>query len=154
MEVLLERKWFKPTYTIGQWYIDGEELWDSLEDKDRGLTQDMPTTEIYKKKVFGQTAIPKGRYRIRMDIVSPKFKNRSWAIPYGGKIPRIMDVPAFDGICIHPLNSPADTNGCPGVGKNKVKGKILDSVKSWKEMMDDYLVPAAQRGEEIWLTIE
>lgn len=154
MELLLIRRWPKPTYTIGVLYVDGVKFSETLEDKDRGLTQDMPTTEIYKKKVYGYTAIPKGRYRIDMDTVSPKFKNRNWAVPYAGKIPRLVDVPCWTGVLIHPLSTPNDSLGCVGVGENKVKGKIINSQKTFFRLMDEYLVPAHKKGEEIWLTIK
>ena len=153
MELFVERKWKKPTYTIGNLYVDGIYLCNTLEDKDRGLTQDMPTTEIYKKKCYGQTAIPSGRYRLRMDIVSPKLKNKSYAIPYGGKLPRFENVPCYSGVLIHPGNSPADTLGCLLVGRNTVKGKVMESQKTFLKLMDEYLVPAHKRGEEIWITL-
>lgn len=154
MELLLIRRWPKPTYCIGALYINGVRFHETLEDKDRGLTQDMPTTEIYKKKVYGQTAIPKGRYRVEMNIVSPKFKTRNWAVKYDGRVPRIMDVPCWDGVLIHPLQTPNETLGCIGIGENKVRGKIINSQKTFFELMDNYLEPARLRGEEIWLTIK
>lgn len=153
MELLVERKWKKTTYTIGRLYVDGAFLSNSLEDKDRGLLQGMPTTEIYKRKVYGSTAIPKGRYKVRIDIVSPKFKSRNWATPYGGKIPRLEGVPGFDGILIHPGSSPQDTYGCILVGANTIVGRLTSSQKTFFELMDNYLVPAYKRGEEIWITI-
>lgn len=154
MELLVKRKWFKPTYTIGWLYVNGVRLCDTLEDKDRGLTQDMSSIDIIKKKVYGSTAIPKGRYKIDMNTVSPKFKNRSWAAKYGGRVPRVMDVPCWEGVLWHPLNNPNETHGCLGPGENKIKGKIINSQKWFFTLMDDYLEPARKRGEEIWLTIE
>lgn len=154
MEILLQRKYPKNTYTIGKISIDGSTpICDALEDKDRGLTQSMPTSEIYKKKCYGSTAIPRGRYRINMNTVSPKFKNRKWAIPYGGIIPRLEGVPAFDGVLIHPGNTPADTYGCILPGWNTVKGKVMNSTKAFDMLMKDYFLPAKARNEEIWITI-
>ena len=154
MELKVERKWKKPTYTIGNLYVDGVFLCNVLEDKDRGLTQDMSTVEIYKKKVYGQTAIPKGRYRVNLDTVSPKFKSRSWAVKYGGRVPWIEGVPGFDRILIHPLTTPNETSGCVGIGENRVKGKILNSQRAYFDLMDFYLEPARERKEEVWITIE
>lgn len=154
MELKVERKWKKPTYTIGNLYVDGVFLCNVLEDKDRGLTQDMPTTEIYKKKVYGYTAIPKGRYHIGMNRISPKFKNRGWAVKYGGRVPHIENVPCWEGVLFHPLNNPNESLGCIGVGENKVVGKIVNSQKTFFKLMDEYLEPARLRGEDIWLTIE
>lgn len=154
MELTLKRKYFKPTYTIGKLYVNGAAVCDTLEDKDRGITQDMPTTEIYKKKVYGQTAIPKGRYRINMDTASPKFGDRLWARPYGGKVPTIEDVPGFSRVLIHVGNTPADTDGCILPGWNKAKGMVLDSTRAFYDLMDKHLVPAHNRKEKIWLAIE
>lgn len=154
MELTLKRKYFKPTYTIGKLYVNGVYTCDTLEDKDRGLTRDMPTTEIYKRKVYGATAIPKGKYRVDMDTVSPRFGNRPWARPYGGKLPRLVNVPCWEGVLLHVGNSPADSTGCVLPGFNKAKGKVLDSTRAFYDLMDKHLVPAHNRKEEIWLTIE
>lgn len=63
MEVLIDRAWKKDGYTISRLYVDGELFGcNTLEDADRGLRQDMQLEEIKKKKVYGQTAIPRGSY--------------------------------------------------------------------------------------------
>lgn len=154
MELFVKRRWKKPTYTIGELYVDGVRLFNTLEDKDRGLTQSTPTTEIYKKKVYGQTAIGTGRYRVNLDTVSPKFKSRSWAVKYGGRVPWIEGVPGFDRILIHPGTTPNDTAGCILIGENKQKGKVLNSQRAFFDLMDFYLEPARERKEEVWITIE
>ena len=41
MEILVERKWKKPNYTIGVMSIDGKRLCETLEDPDRGLKDSM-----------------------------------------------------------------------------------------------------------------
>lgn len=154
MELVLERKWYRDTYTIGKLSVNGVVVCDTLEDKDRGLHQNMSLNEINRIKVYGETAIPKGRYYIDMDTVSQKFKNRVWAKPYGGKLPRLLSVPGWSGVLIHVLNSPEDSLGCIGVGQNKEVGKILNSTVTFYMLMDSYLVPAHFRGEEIWITIK
>lgn len=153
VELVIERRYFKPTYTIGYWYANGTRRWNALEDKDRGLTQDMPTYELYKKKTYGATAIPRGRYRVRLSY-SPKFASREWGKKYGGLVPEVLEVPAFVGIRIHPGTDCNSTSGCPLIGWNTIKGKLTSSVKSYYELMDEYLMPAHKRGEEIWLTIK
>ena len=70
MKLTLKRIYTCSTYTIGHLYADGEYLCDTLEDCDRGLTDKMTVEEISKKKVYGQTAIPKGNYEIDMDEIS------------------------------------------------------------------------------------
>lgn len=154
MELKVKRKAFEKGYTIGDLFVDGKFVSNTLEDCDRGLTQDMPLEEIKSKKVYGKTAIPTGTYEVDMNIVSPKFKDRSWAKLYGGKVPRLVNVKGFDGILIHPLNKASESLGCIGVGKNNVVGMITDSANTFKKLMDDYLIPAKNRNENITITIE
>ncbi len=127
----------------------------TLEDTDRGRRQDMPLEEIKRRKMYGKTAIPAGRYRVALRV-SPKFKSRAWAQPYGGKLPYIQDIPGWAGVCFHPLNTPEESLGCIGVGMlhSGIRGRIFDSVAAFRDLMDYYIWPAYLRGEEIWLTIE
>lgn len=104
MEITVERIAKKPTYTVGKMYVDGTYLCDTLEDTDRGLKQGQSLGYIASHKVKGWTAIPEGRYRVVTDVVSPKFKDRSWARPYGGCVPRLLDVPGFEGVLVHCLH--------------------------------------------------
>lgn len=154
MELKLIRKEKEANYTIGDLFVNGILFSQTLEDKDRGLTQDMPLEEIQTKKVYGKTAIPKGTYDIDMNTVSPKFKDRSWAKPYGGKIPRLVNVPGFDGILVHPLNNASESLGCIGCGKNSIKGMITDSTRTFHTLMSKFLLPAKVQGERITITIE
>lgn len=141
------------TYSIGHLTVDGVYECDVLEDTDRGLTSDMPEELIKLKKVYGKTAIPKGEYLIDMNTVSPKFKDRSWAKFCDGKLPRLIDVPGFDGVLIHVGNKPEDTLGCLLVGLNKVKGQVIGSTETFTRLYNKMLV-AHKRGEKITLVIE
>ena len=154
MELKVIRKAKTPEYTIGKLYIDGRLFCDTLEDCDRGLTQDMPLEEIKAKKVYGKTAIPTGTYEIDMNTVSPKFKDRSWAKPYGGKLPRLVNVPGYEGVLIHVGNTSESTSGCLLVGKNSVKGMVTDSTRTFMSLMSKHLLPAKVKGEKITITIE
>lgn len=115
MKVLVKR-WKGENYSIGELSVDGRYLMDTLEDKDRGLTSDMTLEEIKSIKKYGETAIPTGTYKVNMNVVSPKFKDRSWAKPYGGILPRLENVKGFEGVLIHVGNKPEDTLGCILVG--------------------------------------
>ena len=53
MKITVERTFRGPKYTIGHLYIDGKYFCDTLEDPDRGLTQEMSLQEIKKIKVKG-----------------------------------------------------------------------------------------------------
>ena len=154
MELKVKRVAKKNEYTIGRLYIDGKYVSDTLEDCDRGLTQDMPLEEIKAKKVYGKTAIPTGTYEIDMNTISPKFQARSWAKPYGGKLPRLIGVKGFEGVLVHVGNTADNSSGCLLVGKNSIKGMVTDSTKTFMSLMSKYLLPAKLRGEKITITIE
>lgn len=154
MEITVKRIAKKATYTIGKLYVDGKYVSDTIEDKDRGLTDDMPLELIKTKKVYGETAIPTGTYKLDMNTVSPKFKDRSWAKPYGGKVPRLLNVKGFEGVLLHVGNTASNSSGCLLCGKNTVVGMVTDSTNTFKKLMDNYLIPAKKRGENITITIE
>lgn len=153
MKLLLKRKYKKSDYTIGDLYINDELFSSTLEDRDRELSDNMSEEEIRNKKIYGETAIPTGTYIIDMDTISPKFKSRSWAIPYLGKIPRLLNVKGFEGILIHPLNVATESRGCIGVGCNPQRGKIFASVFYFNKLMK-LLLEAHNKNEIITITIE
>lgn len=70
-----------------------------------------------KEKIYGETAIPAGTYKVTLEH-SPRFKR---------KLPYLHDVPHFIGILLHNGNVPEHSHGCILVGKNSVKGKVLES---------------------------
>ena len=149
MKILVKRIAKKSKYTIGKMYIDGQYICDTLEDADRGLNQNMSLKEINNKKVYGETAVPTGTYKVDMNTVSPKFKSRTWAKPYGGKLPRLVLVPGYDGVLIHPGNKAKDTLGCILVGENKAVGQVLNSQVTFKKIMS-----ILTKGTNITITIE
>lgn len=153
MELTLERRWPKADYTIGAFFVDGVRHHETLEPTDRGLTQDMPISKIRRIKVYGKTAIPKGRYKVDMNTVSPRFKNRIWAKKYGGIVPRLLAVPCWSGVLIHPGTDQSSTSGCIIVGENKVKGKVMNSAKTFEKLMD-ILIFAHNNNEDIFITIK
>ena len=150
MNLVLKRIYKGTNYTIGNLYINNSKFCDVLEDTDRGLSQDMPLEVIQNTKVYGKTAIPVGKYKINMNIVSPKFKDRAWAKPWSGKLPRLEDVPGYEGVLIHVGNKPEDTLGCILVGENKVKGQVVNSTATFNKLMSIL----TKANEEIFITIE
>ena len=153
MRLKLIRRYKKDTYTIGKLLVDGAFFCNTLEDKDRGLTQDMPLPVIKAAKVYGETAIPAGVYDIDMETRSPKYAGVEWYRKLnGGYMPTICEVPGYTRVLIHPGNTPLDTMGCVLVGQNKVKGQLVNSratfAKLYKLMKD-----AHDRGEDITLQI-
>jgi len=154
MNLRLKRRYKGQSYTIGDLYVNGVKVCETLEDRDRFITSDMAECQIQRAKVYGMTAIPYGTYRIDMDAVSPRFRYRSWAQPYDGKLPRLRNVPGFEGVLIHVGNTPLDTLGCILVGWNRIKGQVVDSTKAFNLLMTQYLLPAHAAGEAIIITVE
>ena len=152
MELKIERKWKKADYCIGVLYIDNVRFCETLEDTDRGLSSEMPVGKINQLKLYGVTAIPRGRYRVVLSV-SQKFKTKTWAKKYGGLVPELLDVKGYSGVRIHPGSNASSTSGCPLVGRNKVVGGLVDSQKTYYALMDEYLLPAHKAGEEIYITI-
>ena len=153
MELTLKRIAKKLDYTIGRLYVDGAYVCDTLEDTDRGLRDTWSEAVIIRKKIYGRTAIPTGTYHVDMETYSPKFGNRIWARNYKGRIPRLLGVKGYNGVLIHVGNTHNDTEGCILVGRNKVVGKVLESTAAFRDLMDNHLLPAKERGEEITITI-
>lgn len=153
MELKLKRKAKRDTYVIGDLSVNEVYFSNTLEDTDRGLTSDMTDEQIEQIKQKGITAIPTGRYKVVMNIQSPKFSKYKQYEFCDGYLPRLVDVPGFEGILIHIGNYPKDTDGCILVGKNTVKGAVMESTATFKELYD-ILKNADEAGEDIYITIE
>ena len=150
MELELRRIARRDTYTIGRLSIDGVYFCDTCEDKDRGLRQDLPVSVNQARKVRGQTAIPTGRYRVTLGVKSPKFGTRKEYAFFNGYLPRLLNVPAFDGVLIHIGNTARDSAGCILVGRNTQVGKVLKSTVTFWEL---YSRLQDAKGERIFITI-
>lgn len=143
MKILLKRSYKGALYTIGKLYIDGKYFCDTLEDPVRDLPTNCPNTPkgkdcACKEKAYGNTAIPAGEYKITMEM-SPRFKK---------VLPRLHNVQHFIGILMHSGNDHEDTHGCILVGKNKIRGKVLDSVATTNE-----LCAILEKEKEISITV-
>jgi hypothetical protein len=136
MKLLLKRIALRDTYTIGKLYIDNHYFCDTLEDKVRDLNKDGDLNDVGEGKVAGQTAIPYGTYKVTMDVQSPKFSQRASYAWCKGYLPRLLNVPHFDGIMIHSGNDATHTAGCILVGENRVKGQVLNSMNTLKRLYD------------------
>ncbi len=122
MKITVNRIFKGSTYTIGKLYIDGVYECDVIEDVVREMPATCPNTPrgiacTCKEKVYAETAIPAGTYRVTMEY-SPRFKR---------KLPYLHNVQHFIGILIHSGNDQGHSAGCIIVGRNKVKGKVLES---------------------------
>lgn len=151
MKLLLKRIALKPTYTIGWLYIDGQKVCDTIEDAVRDLNKN-GQFDNGEKKVYAETAIPYETYDITLKIQSPKYKDRAQYKFCDGYLPRLLNVPEFDGILIHIGNTAEDSAGCILVGENKEVGKVLNSTATFRRVYD-MLKTASDRGEPIQIEI-
>lgn len=151
MKLYLHRTLLRPDYTVGKLYVDGAFFCDTLEDKDRNLySGDKNLTK--ERKVMYRTAIPYGRYRIDMHTVSPKFSRKKQYKSIGGRLPRLLDVPLFEGVLIHIGNSAKDTAGCILVGKCLDPGYLVNSTETFFRLYE-ILQNAARQNERITVTV-
>lgn len=155
LKLVLKRIAAKAEYTIGRLYVNGKSFCDTLENTDRGLDQTMPLDELQKRKVYGKTAIPTGTYRITMRRKSPKFSKIDYYREFcDGYMPRLLQVPGFEGVLIHRGNKEDATEGCLLVGDNTSKGGLSNSKGQWEKLMKDYFLPAKEKGIPITITID
>lgn len=169
MRLLLDRFYKGKSYTIGRLYVvtnNGRRfICNTMEDVDRGLNDSMTETEIKRKKIYCETAIPVGEYEITMNVKSPKFSKQKYYNDYcGGYLPRLINVKGFDGILIHGnfmdrylingdnANENA-TCGCLIVGRNTIKGLVTDCKECFELLMNEYLLPCKKKNEEIFIKI-
>lgn len=145
MEINLKRIARREGYTVGNLFINGKYECDTLEDKDR--------LHFGEEKVHGETAVPAGRYSVDMATISPRFSKRAQYEFCGGRLPRLENVPQFEGVLIHIGNTPQDTDGCILVGQNKVKGQIINSTATFSTLYEK-LIKAHLSGEDITIKIE
>ena len=139
IKLRLERRYKGSKYTIGKLFINDEYFCDTIEDIDRGLKSSMSVEYIKKKKVYAETAIPTGTYKIEMTY-SSKFKRI---------LPLLVDVKGFSGIRIHRGNTEKDSSGCIVIGENKVKGRVINSTP-----YEVVLVKRLLEEDDIAITIE
>ena len=132
MILTLHRSPSSANSTIGELSVDGAFECYTLEDVIRpdGV------------KVAGQTAIPRGTYRIDLTM-SQRFSR---------VLPLLVDVPMFEGVRIHPGNTAADTEGCILVGWGKGADQITQSRDAFASLFSK-LRAAEARGEPIAIEV-
>lgn len=142
MKLKLIRIFFGKTYTIGKLYINGAFYCDTIEDVNRDLNHDGDLLDIGEGKVMHKTCIPFGIYKVIVNM-SGRFKRL---------LPRILNVPHFDGILMHNGVDETSSSGCIIVGENKVKGKVTNS-RFYMNDLTAKLLTAQKAGEEITIEI-
>jgi hypothetical protein len=134
MKLRVERLWKKPAYTVGRLFVDGKLFCNTLEDTVRDLSNE--------KKVYGKTAIPYGEYKVVYN----------WSPKFGRNLPRLLNVPAFEGVLIHPGNTADDSAGCILVGRNTEVGRLTES-RYTSDKLNVLIEDAQRRGESITIEI-
>lgn len=138
----LERKFFSDSYTIGKLFLDEKYFCDALEDPVRDLNKDGDLQDQGEGKIYGNTAIPYGRYRVIL----------TWSEKFKRILPEVLNVNHFTAIRIHAGNSPGDTLGCILVGENRVKGGLVNS-RITEIRLTAILKAYAEKHNEIYLNI-
>lgn len=133
MELALKRRWLTPRSTIGELFVDGVFECFILED----VYRPPPAA-----KVYGQTAIPNGRYEVRI-TPSPRFKR---------DLPLVMGVPGFQGIRIHSGNVPEHTEGCLLPGRRREADRVLESTPAFEALFTK--LKNAKGPHHITITVE
>ena len=138
----LTRDVFTDRVTLGRLDWQGKAFGFAAEDTDRGLDARMPAKLLASLKVKAATAIPVGRYRLAWTL-SPSR---------GIYTPRLLDVPGYQGILIHPGNDESDTEGCllPGTQRSAV-------AVGHSRVACDWLYPHirdAVAAGECWITVQ
>lgn len=136
MELRLHRDICAPGYTLGTLYADGDFLGYTCEDADRCL-------EAGGEKIHGETAIPRGRYKVE----------RHWWARFGVTVPHILDVPGFDGVYIHGGNRASDSYGCPLLGAVRTSDGVRDC-HDVNQHLRAMVELAEMSGEAVWITID
>ena len=143
LKITVKRKILNECDTIGDLYISYPESPDTLEfvcntleDKVRNKKG---TPEEDFQKVYGETAIPYGTYRVVITY-SNAFKKY---------LPEILNVPLYEGIRIHTGNHKDDTLGCLILGDSpkisQTKSWVYNSKKNFDKFMK-ILDPAIKKG--------
>lgn len=141
MKLELKRIALKPNYTIGKLFINGTYYCDTIEDKVIDLNKNGKFDDGLSK-VMHQTAIPYGTFKVVVNY-SPKFKR---------ELPRLLDVPYFEGILIHNGSDQNSSSGCIIVGENKTVGKVTNST-FYMNNLTARIKDAQNKGETITITI-
>ena len=111
--IKLKRISFSENSTIGQLYgPSGTLLCFTLEDVARNV------------KIPGVTAIPYGKYEVVI----------SWSNRFHRLMPRLLNVPLFDGILIHSGNTAKNTEGCILVGRKAGTDVVFESILAFDEL--------------------
>jgi hypothetical protein len=139
LEIHVQGTVFTDNSTISMVSIEGVFQCYLLEDTIR----EVPGQPVETWKIFGKTAIPRGRYQVV----------RTMSARFGRVLPLLLKVPGYVGARIHPGNTPKDTEGCLLPGFHKGEDVVTESRAAF-ELLDKKIEEALAAGEEVWITLE
>lgn len=126
----------KEGFTLGGLFLGNARIGYTVEDEDRHL-------EIGGEKVYGKTAIPRGRYRVVVDF-SHRFQKN---------LPHILEVPGYEGVRIHGGNRAEQSLGCVLVGQIRTADGVANCAPVVQRVID-LIENDAEVGKDSWITIE
>ena len=130
MKLLLIRKKFLEDRTLGELFTPDGYFCDTMEPHRIDWTKE--------KKVKGKTAIPEGRYQVKL----------AWSQKRGRVVPWLEKVPHFTGIQIHTGNVPTNTSGCILVGDGE-RNILVNSNFCFNQLMKKL----KETKEAIYITV-
>ena len=146
LKITVKRKILNECDTIGDLYVSYPEDPDTLEFVCNTLEDKVRNKKGTKKedfkKVYGETAIPYGTYRVVI----------TYSNAFQKKLPEILNVPLYEGIRIHTGNHKDDTFGCLILGDSpkisQTKSWVYNSKKNYDKFIK-ILEPAIKKGRVI-----
>ena len=138
--ITIIRDSFSTISTQGRLLFNGEYVCETLEDTCRDKNHDGDLDDAGEGKVYGQTAIPSGIYKMTI-IDSPHFKRKLFLL---------HGVKGYSAVEIHAGNWVSDSLGCILVGMER--GKDMINVGTSKKALDK-LMDKAKEFKEFKLII-
>ena len=123
MTIRLQRLQSYDDYTLGAFYINGKLCCFTMEDEKRNV------------KVWGETRIPAGVYKLRLQTAGKMSPRYAAKFSFHKGMLHLMNVPNFEGVFIHIGNTDDDTAGCILLGLSHSVGSNLigSSTKAYSE---------------------
>lgn len=141
LELFLQREKSNSVCTPGELIVRGKRLCFTLED----VIREVPGQKVKEWKVYGETAIPAGRYKLAL-YDSPR---------HGEVVPLLLNVEGFNFVEIHVLNFASETLGCIGVGMGRPEdNSCLHYSRIAFTALMNLIRPVFTRGEEVWIGIQ
>lgn len=142
MEIRVRRYDKAEDWTRGIMYIDNVFECYTLEDEER------------ETKVWGETCIPKGRYKVELRTEGRFHNSYKNKFSFHEGMFHIVNVPNFKYILIHIGNYTRNTAGCLLVGQGVGNNGVLSNSTIAYTKMYKKIIKAFKNGEEVYITYE